>query len=72
MPARSLLLSVEGWVGNAGGGGMSRDELVRIKRDDLMKADLLSEIVLLASGVAVVVALVMVVVAAFGSAALAQ
>jgi hypothetical protein len=51
---------------------MSRDELVRIKRDDLMKADLLSEIVLLASGVAVVVALVMVVVAAFGSAALAQ
>ncbi|MGA7080248.1 MAG: hypothetical protein WBQ43_13950 [Terriglobales bacterium] len=54
---------------------MSRDELVKIKmikRDDLTKADLLSEVVLLASGVAVVVALLMVVVAALASAAAAQ
>ena len=49
---------------------MSRHEV--IKRDDLMKADRLSEIVLLISGVAVVVAFVMVIVAAFASAAMAQ
>ncbi len=36
-----------------------------MSRDDLMKSDLLSEIVLLSSGVAVVIAFVMVVVLAF-------
>jgi hypothetical protein len=49
---------------------MTRTELV--KREDLMKTDLLSEIVLLVSGVAVMVAFGMVVVAAFASAAVAQ
>jgi hypothetical protein len=42
-----------------------------MKRDDLMKADVLSEIVLLGSGVAILVALVMVLVAALTSAATA-
>jgi hypothetical protein len=53
---------------------MSGDELVKIKikRDDVMKADLLSEIVLLITGVAVVVAFVMVVVASVASAAVVQ
>jgi uncharacterized membrane protein len=37
----------------------------QMSRDDLMKSDLLSEIVLLSSGVAVVIAFVMVVVLAF-------
>jgi hypothetical protein len=42
-----------------------------MSRDDLMKSDLLSEIVLLSSGVAIVIAFVMVVVLAFtGSPAL--
>ncbi|MGA7293629.1 MAG: hypothetical protein WBW53_06790 [Terriglobales bacterium] len=49
---------------------MSRGALV--KRDDLMKADALSEIVLLAGGVALLVAFVMLMVAAFASAALMQ
>jgi len=49
---------------------MTRTELV--KREDLMKTDLLSEIVLLVSGVAVMVAFGMVVVAALASAAVAQ
>jgi hypothetical protein len=40
-----------------------------LKKDDLLKADLLSEIVLLGSGVATLVALGMVVVAALTSAA---
>jgi len=40
-----------------------------MRRDDLMKADLFSEILLLGSGVAIAVALVMVVVAALTSAA---
>jgi hypothetical protein len=40
-----------------------------IKRDELMQADLLSEIVLIGSGVAILVALVMVLVAALTSAA---
>lgn len=43
-----------------------------LKRDDLMKADLLSEIVLLTSGVAIVVAIVMGMVAAVTSAAVMQ
>ena len=43
-----------------------------MRRDELMKADLLSEIVLLGSGVAILVALVMVVVAAVASAATLQ
>lgn len=42
-----------------------------IKRDELMRADLLSEIVLIGSGVAILVALVMVLVAALTSAAAA-
>jgi len=46
---------------------MRRGELV--KRDDLLKPDLLSEIVLLGSGIAILVALVVVVVAALTSAA---
>jgi|BogFormECP03_OM3_1039632.scaffolds.fasta_scaffold21222_2 hypothetical protein len=45
---------------------MRQDEL--ITRDQVMKADLLSEIVLLGGGVAILVALVMVVVAALTSA----
>lgn len=40
-----------------------------MKRDELMKADLLSEIVLLGSGVAIMVAFLLVVVAALTSAA---
>jgi len=40
-----------------------------MRKDDLMKADLFSEILLLGSGVAIVVALGMVVVAALSSAA---
>ncbi len=40
-----------------------------MRRDELMKADLLSEIVLLGSGVAVVVAFLIVVVAALTSSA---
>ena len=39
-----------------------------IKRDELMRTDLLSEIVLIGSGVAILVALVMVVMAALTSA----
>jgi hypothetical protein len=46
---------------------MREDEL--IKRGELMKSDLLSEIVLLGSGVAIIVAFVMVVVTALASAA---
>jgi hypothetical protein len=38
-------------------------------RDELLKADLLSEIVLIGSGVAILVALLVVIVAAFASAA---
>jgi hypothetical protein len=49
---------------------MHRNET--IKRDELMKADLLSEIVLLGSGVAVIVAFLIVLVAAFTSAAAAM
>jgi hypothetical protein len=41
----------------------------RMRKDELMKADLFSEILLLGSGVAIVVALGMVVVAAISSAA---
>jgi hypothetical protein len=40
-----------------------------MRKDELMKADLFSEILLLGSGVAIVVALCMVVVAALSSAA---
>ncbi len=40
-----------------------------MRKDELMKADLLSEIVLVSSGVAILVALVMVVGAALASAA---
>jgi hypothetical protein len=40
-----------------------------MRKDELMKADLLSEILLLCSGVAIAVALVMVAVAAITSAA---
>jgi hypothetical protein len=40
-----------------------------MRKDELMKADLFSEILLLGSGVAIVVALAMVVVAAISSAA---
>jgi len=43
-----------------------------MRREELMKADLLSEIVLLGSGVAVVIALLIVVVAAVTSAAAVQ
>jgi hypothetical protein len=43
-----------------------------VSRDELIKADLLSEIVLMGSGVAVMVALVIVVVAALTSAAAAM
>jgi hypothetical protein len=43
-----------------------------MRRDELMKADLLSEIVLLGSGVAVVIALLIVVVASLTSAAAMQ
>jgi hypothetical protein len=39
-----------------------------MRRDELMRADLVSEIVLLGSGVAILVALAMVVVAALASA----
>jgi hypothetical protein len=39
-------------------------------RDELLKADLLSEIVLLSTGVAILVAFVLIVVAALASAAL--
>jgi hypothetical protein len=46
---------------------MSENDL--IKRDELLKSDLLSEIVLLGSGVAIMVAFVIVVVAALASAA---
>jgi hypothetical protein len=42
-----------------------------MRKDELMKADLFSEILLLGSGVAIVVALAMVVVAAISSAAAA-
>jgi hypothetical protein len=48
---------------------MRRSDLM--KRDDLMKADLPSEIVLLGSGVAILVTLAMVVLAALTSAATA-
>jgi hypothetical protein len=41
-----------------------------VQRDDLIKADLLSEIVLLGTGVAILVAFVMVLVTALTSAAL--
>ena len=41
-----------------------------MRRDELMKADVLSEIVLLGSGVAILVAFVMVVVASLKSAAM--
>jgi hypothetical protein len=47
---------------------MRRDEL--ISREELMSPDLLSEIVLLGSGVAVTVAFIMVVIAASASAAI--
>lgn len=47
---------------------MRRDELM--SREELMRPDLLSEIVLLGSGIAIVVAFIMVVVAACASAAL--
>jgi hypothetical protein len=43
-----------------------------MRKDDLMKADLFSEILLLGSGVAIVVTLVMVVLAALTSAAALQ
>jgi hypothetical protein len=43
-----------------------------MRRDDLMKADLFSEILLLGSGVAIAVALLIVVVAALTSAAALQ
>jgi hypothetical protein len=43
-----------------------------MRKDELMKADLLSEILLLTSGVAIAVALMMVVVAALTSAAATQ
>ncbi len=43
-----------------------------MRKDELMKADLLSEIILLGSGVAILVAFVMVVVAAVGSAVTLQ
>jgi hypothetical protein len=49
---------------------MRRSELM--KREDVMRADLFSEIVLLVSGVAIVIALVMVLVASLTSAAAAQ
>jgi hypothetical protein len=44
----------------------------RMRKDELMKADLFSEILLLGSGVAIAVALAMVVVAALTSAASLQ
>jgi hypothetical protein len=47
---------------------MRRDEV--ITREELLRPDLLSEIVLLGSGVAVLVAFVMVAMAAFASSAL--
>jgi hypothetical protein len=47
---------------------MRRDELM--SREELMRPDLLSEIVLLGSGIAIVVAFIMVVVAASASAVL--
>jgi len=47
---------------------MRRDELV--SPDDLMRSDLLSEIVLIGTGIAVLLALIMVIVAVFASAAL--
>jgi hypothetical protein len=43
-----------------------------MRRDELLKADLLSEILLLGSGVAMLVTFVMVVVASLASAAAAQ
>jgi hypothetical protein len=43
-----------------------------MRKDDLMKADLFSEILLLGSGVAIAIALLMVVVAALTSAAALQ
>ncbi len=43
-----------------------------MRRDELLKADLLSEIVLIGSGVAILVALLVVIVAAFASAAATQ
>ncbi len=49
-----------------------RGEIIKIRRDDLTKADLLSEIVLLGSGVAVIVSFLIVVVAAVTSAAAAM
>jgi hypothetical protein len=48
------------------GGAMRRDDLTH--RDDIMKADLLSEIVLLSSGVVIFVSLLMVLVVALSSA----
>jgi hypothetical protein len=47
---------------------MRRDEV--ITREELLRPDLLSEIVLLGSGIAVLVAFVMVAMAAFASSAL--
>jgi hypothetical protein len=47
---------------------MRRDELV--SPDDLMRPDLLSEIVLIGTGIAVLLALIMVIVAVVASAAL--
>jgi hypothetical protein len=43
-----------------------------MRRDEIFKADLLSEILLIGSGVAILVALVMVALAAFTSAAAAM
>jgi hypothetical protein len=48
--------------------GMRRDEV--ISREELLRPDILSEIVLLGSGIAVLVAFVMVAMAAFASPAL--
>ena len=56
-------VSLSGFLASIG----SEGELMR--KDELMKADLFSEILLLGSGVAIVVALAMVVVAAISSAA---
>jgi hypothetical protein len=51
-----------------GGPGMRREEV--ITREELLSPDILSEIVLLGSGIAVLVAFVMVAMAAFASSAL--
>jgi hypothetical protein len=69
-PLRSLRLR-NARSGKANSGGTQLEERI-MRREELMKADLLSEIVLLGSGVAIVIAFLIVVAAALTSAAAMQ